>query len=127
MLIHLVKTTRQLKVILSQNLYKKLNVGIGEAISITAVELYVQSAGVSEEGQIFYTEDDNETEEQIWQRKKESRNHPTNQLSNISFEQFSTHDNGYHKLSTFQKLSTINSVAIEQNIDIIIKQLRLKY
>ena len=102
-------------------------VRIGEAISTTAVELHVQSAGVSEEEQIFYTEDDNETEEQIWQSKKEARNHPTNQQSNISFEQFSTHDSGYHKLSTFQKLSTINSVAIEQNIDIIIKQLRLKY
>ena len=43
-------------------------VRIGEAISTTAVELHVQSAGVSEEEQIFYTEDDNETEEQIWQR-----------------------------------------------------------
>ena len=30
-------------------------------------------AGVSEEEQVFYTEEDNKTEEQIWQRKRQSK------------------------------------------------------
>ena len=34
------------------------------------IEVNVQSAGVSEEEQVFVTEEDNETEEQIWERKK---------------------------------------------------------
>ena len=39
---------------------------------------------VSEKEQIFHTEDNDETEEPIWQRKKkEARDHPTNQIPDI--------------------------------------------
>ena len=85
-----------------------------------------QSAGVSEEEHIFYTEDDDETKKQIWQKKKEARNSPTNQMPDISFETFTTHNNNYDKLSNSQKFSNTNIVAIEQNIDIILQQLKLK-
>ena len=105
---------------------EKLILRIREDIPTTPIELHVQSAGVSEEEQIFYTEDDDETEEQILQRKKDARSHPTNQLPDISFEKFSTHKSDYHKLSTFQKLSYTNSIAVEQNNDVILQQLRLK-
>ena len=98
---------------------------IREDIPTTPIELHVQSAGVSEEEQIFYTEDDNETEDQILQRKKEARYHLTNQLPDISFEKVTTHKSEYHKLSTFQKLSYTNFIAVEQNNDVILKQLRL--
>ena len=81
---------------------------------------------MSEEEQIFYTEDDNETEEQILQRREEARDHPTNQQPDISFEKFSTHKSDYHKFSTLQKLSYTNSSAVDQNIDIILQQLRHK-
>ena len=37
------------------------------------IEVNVQSAGVSEEEHVFYTEEDNETEEQIWDRKRQSK------------------------------------------------------
>ena len=50
---------------------EKLILRIREDIPTTPIELHVQSAGVSEEEQIFYTEDDDETEEQILQRKKQ--------------------------------------------------------
>ena len=92
---------------------EKLILRIREDISTTPIELHVQSAGVSEEEQIFYTEDDHETEEQILQRKKEARDHPTNQLPDISFEIFTTHNSDYQKVSTFQKLSYTNSIAVE--------------
>ena len=96
-------------------------------LTIYLVQKFVQnSAIVAEEDRIFYTEDDDETEEQIWERKKEARAHPTNQIPEFSFEQFATHKNNYHKLSTVQKISNINSLAIGQNKDIILQQLRLK-
>ena len=104
----------------------KLTLRIGEDIPTTPIELHVQSAGVSEEEQIFCTEDDDEIEEQILQRKKEARNHSTNQLPDISFEKFTIHNSDYHKLSAFQKLSYTNSKAVEQNNVIILQQLRLK-
>ena len=34
------------------------------------IEVNVQSAGVSEEEQVFFTDDDDETEAKIWERKK---------------------------------------------------------
>ena len=52
---------------------EKLILLIREDISITPIELNVQSAGVTEEEQIFYTDDDEETEEQIWKRKQVAR------------------------------------------------------
>ena len=62
---------------------EKLILRIREDIPTTPIDLHVQSAGVSEEEQIFYTEDDDETEEQILQRKKDARAHPLNQLPDI--------------------------------------------
>ena len=81
---------------------------------------------MSEEEQIFYTEDDDETEEQILQRKRVARDHPANQLPGISFEKFTTYKSDYNKLSTLKKLSYTNSIAVEQNNNVILQQLRLK-
>ena len=81
---------------------------------------------MSEEEHIFYTEDDDESEEQILQRKKQARDHPTNQLPDISFEKIATHKSNYCNLATLQKLSYPNSIAVKQNNDVILQQLRLK-
>ena len=105
---------------------EKLIVKIREDIPTTPTELHVQSAGVSEEEQIFYTENDDETGEEILQRKKAAREHPTNQLPDISFEKFTTHKSDYYKLTTLQKLTYPNSIAVKQNYDVILQQLRLK-
>ena len=99
---------------------------IQEDIPTTPIELHVQSGGVSEEEQFSYTEDDDETEEEIVYQKKEARDHPTNQLPDISFEKFSTHQSDYHKLSISQKISYMNSTAVEQNNGVKLQQLRLK-
>ena len=105
---------------------EKLMLRNREDIPTTPIELHVQSAGVSDEEQIFYTEDDDETEEQLLQRKKDAMDQPANQIPDISFEKFTTHKSDYHKLSTLQKLSNMNSIAVEQNKDVILQQLRLK-
>ena len=51
---------------------EKLVLKIREDVETRPIEVNVQSAGVSEE-HIFFTEEDNETEEQIWERKKHSK------------------------------------------------------
>ena len=52
---------------------EKLVLKIRADVETQPIEVNVQSAGVSEEEQIFFTEEDNETEEQIWERKKQSK------------------------------------------------------
>ena len=79
---------------------ENINLKIREKIPTTPIELQVQSAGVSEREQIFYPEND-ETEQQIWEREKEVRAQPTNQIPDIYFEKFATHESDYHKLSKF--------------------------
>ena len=71
-------------------LEEKLILCIRGDISTTPIELNVQLAGVFEEDQIFYTDDDEKTEEQIWQRKKDARSHPTTQTPDISLDKPTT-------------------------------------
>ena len=52
---------------------EKLLLKIREVIETRPFEVNVQSAGVSEEEQVFFTEEDNETEQQIWERKQQSK------------------------------------------------------
>ena len=75
---------------------------------------------------ILRTTTDDETDIQSWQRKKETMAHPTNQTPEISFEIFATHKSDHRKPSIIQKLSSTNSLAIQQNNDIILEQIRLK-
>ena len=105
---------------------EKLILRIREDISITPIELNVQLAGVAEEEQIFYTDDDEETEEQIWKRKQDARSKPSNQLPDILLEKLSKHDSIYFQTPTLQKLAKPITMAIEQQNDIILQQLRFK-
>ena len=105
---------------------KKLILRIREDISRTPIELNVQSAGVIEEDQIFYTDDDEETEEQIWPRKKDARSHPTNPVPDVSLEKLSVHNGVSSQQTTLQRLSNITTMAIERQNDVILHQLRLK-
>ena len=105
---------------------EKLVLRIREDIPTTPIELNVRSAGVTEEDQIFYTDDDEETEEQLWQRKKEARSNPTNQLPDISLDKLSLHKSTQTQTPTLQKLAKPITMAIEQNNDITLQQLRLK-
>ena len=105
---------------------EKLILRIREDISTTPIELNVQSAGVIEEDQIFFTDDDEETEEQIWQRKKDARSHPANQEPDISLEKLSIHNGVSSQQTTLQRLSNTTTMAIEQQNDVILQQIRLK-
>ena len=49
---------------------------IREDVRTVPIDINVQSAGVSQEKQIFYTNDEYETEEQNWARKEAIRKNP---------------------------------------------------
>ena len=51
---------------------KKLVLKIRADVETKPIGVNIQSAGVSEE-QVFFTEEDNETEEQIWEKKRQSK------------------------------------------------------
>ena len=87
--------------------------------------LNIQSAGVTEENQIFYTDEVEETEEQIWTRKQNARSNPTNQLPDILLDNSSAHSSTYPQTPTLLKLAKPTSMAIEQQNDINLQQLRL--
>ena len=82
---------------------EKLILRIREDISSTPIELDVQSAGVIEEEQIFYTDENEETEEQIWKRKQDARSNPTNQPPDILLEKLSINDSPISKHHQFYK------------------------
>ena len=52
---------------------EQLVLKIREDVETGPIEVNVQSAGVSEEEQVFFTEEDNEIEQQIWERKQQSK------------------------------------------------------
>ena len=66
---------------------------------------------MTEQDQIFYTEEDKETEEQLWQRKKDARSHPTNQIPDISLEKLSAHSGASSQMTTLQMLSNSTTMA----------------
>ena len=107
-------------------LKEKLVLRIREDIPTTPIELNVQSARLTEEDQIFYTDNDEETEEQLWQRKKEARSNPTIQPPDILLDKLSLHKSTQIQTPTLQKLAKPITMAIEQNNDITLQQLRLK-
>ena len=52
---------------------EKLILKIREDVETRPIEVNVQSAGVSEEDRVYFTEEGDETEEQIWERKRLSK------------------------------------------------------
>ena len=50
-----------------RSILKKLVLTIREEVETTPIEVKVHSTGVSEEEQVFFTKEDNETEEHIWE------------------------------------------------------------
>ena len=99
---------------------------IREDIQTTPFEIHVQSAGISQEEQIYYTKGYDETKEQIWQRKKQAQGSPTHQLSDIYLKKLSFHHCNYQKFPICQKISNTNTVPIKQNNHVILQQLKLK-
>ena len=104
---------------------EKLVLKLHEDVETEPIEVHVQSAEVSEEEQIFFTEEDNETEEQIWERKRQSQKglkvpEPKIQIDAIT-------ENSADEITNFtQKLRRSNQILLEQSKDQTSRQLQAK-
>ena len=104
---------------------KKLVLKLREDVQTRPIEVNVQSEGVSEEEQVFFTEEDNETEEQIRKRKKQSHKglkilEPIIQIDAIA-------ENSVGEITNFtQKLRRTNQILLEQSKDQTLRQLKAK-
>ena len=80
---------------------------------------------MSEEEQVFFTEEDNETEEQIWERKRQSKTGPKVAETAIQIDAIS--GNVVEEITNFtQKLRRTNQILLEQSKDPILLQLKTK-
>ena len=68
----------------------KLVMKIREDVQTVPIEINIQSAGVSQEEQIFYTNDDDQTEEQYPARNEAIRNNPATEEPTVTIQTLST-------------------------------------
>ena len=98
---------------------------IREDIQTLPIEINVQSAGVSQEKQIFYTNDDDETEEQYWARKKAIRKNAAFDEPTVTIQTLSTNLVKQHP-DIQVPLRKTNQIIIEQSKDAVLQQLKAK-
>ena len=104
---------------------EKLVLKIRADVETQPIEVNVQSAGVSEEEQVFFTEEDNETEEQIWERKRQSKEGLKVTETVIQIDAIS--ENVVDEITNFtQKLRRTKQILLEQSKDPILLQLKAK-
>ena len=104
---------------------EKLVLKIREDVETRPIEINVQSAGVSEEEQVFFTEEDNKTEQQIWERKQQSKKGLMVPETVIQIDAIS--ENTVEEITNFtQKLRRTNQILLEQSRDPILLQLKAK-
>ena len=98
---------------------------IREDVQTLPIEINVQSAGVSQEEQIFYTDDDDDTEEQYWARKEAIRNNPAIDEPTVTIQILSTNLVKQHP-DIQVRLRKTNQIIIEQSKDAVLQHLRAK-
>ena len=103
----------------------KLVMKIREDVQTLPIEINVQSAGVSQEEQIFYTNDDDETEEQAWARKEAIRKNPATDEPTVTIQTLSTNLVKQHP-DVQVRLRKTNQIIIEQSQDAVLQQLKAK-
>ena len=103
----------------------KLVVKIREDVQTLPIEINVQSAGVSQEEQTFYTNDDDETEEQYCARKKAIRKNPVIEEPTVTIQTLST--NLVKQQPEIQvRLRKTNQIFIEQSKHAVLQPLKAK-
>ena len=104
---------------------EKLVLKIREDVETRPIEVNVQSGGVSEEEQVFFTEEDNETEQQIWERKQQSKKGLMVPETVIQIDAISK--NTVEEINIFtQKLRRTSQILLEQSRDPYLLQLKAK-
>ena len=104
---------------------EKLVLKIRADVETQPIEVKVQSARVSEEEQVFFTEGNNETEEQIWERKRQSKAGLKVAETVIQIDAIS--ENVVEEFTNFtQKLRRTHNILLEHSKDPILLQLKAK-
>ena len=104
---------------------EKLVLKIRTDVETQPIEVNVQSAGVFEEEQVFFTEEDKETEEQIWERKRQSKTGLKVAETAIQIDAIS--ENVVEEITNFtQKIRRTNKILLGQCKDPILLQLKAK-
>ena len=103
----------------------KLVMKTREDVQTLPIEINVQSAGVSQEEQIFYTNDDHETEEQYWARKEAIRKNPATDEPTVTIQTLSTNLVKHHPDIQI-RLRKTNQINFEQSKDAVLQQLKAK-
>ena len=103
----------------------KLVMKIREDVQTVPIEINVQSAGVSQEEQIFYTNDDGETEEQYGARKEAVKKNPAIDEPTVTIQTLSTNLVKQHP-DIQVRLRKTNQIIIEQSKDAALQQLKAK-
>ena len=103
----------------------KLVMKIREDVQTLPIEIIVQSTGVSQEEQIFYTIDDDDTEEQYWARKEAIGKNLAIAEPAVTIQTLST--NLVKQQPEIQdRLRKTNQIIIEQSKDTVLQQLNAK-
>ena len=98
---------------------------IREDVQTLLIEINVQSAGVSQEERIFYTNDDDESEGQNWARKEAIRKNPAIDEPTVTIQTLSTIlVKQQHDIQV--RLRKTNQIIIEQFKDAVLQQLKAK-
>ena len=98
---------------------------IREDVPTLPIEINVQSAGVSQEEQIFYTNDGDETEERYWARKEAVRKNLAIDEPAVTIQTLST--NLVKQQPKIQvRLRKSNQIITEQSKDAVLQQLKGK-
>ena len=103
----------------------KLVMKIREDVQTLPIEINVQSAGVSQEEQIFYKDDDDETEEQYWAGKEAIRENPAVDEPTVTIQTPSTNLAKQHP-DIQVRLNKTNQIIIEHSKDGVLQQLKAK-
>ena len=98
---------------------------IREDVQTLPIEINVQSAGVTQKEQIFYTNDDDETEEQYWARKEAIRKNLAIDEPTVTIQTLSTNLVKQHP-DIQVRLRKTNQIIIEQSKDAVLQQLKAK-
>ena len=102
---------------------EKLVLKIRADVETQPIEVNVQSARVSEEEQVFFTEEDNETEEQNWERKGQSK--AGLKVAETVIQIDAKSENVVEEITYFtRKLRRTNQILLEQSKDPILLQLK---
>ena len=103
----------------------KLVMKIREDVKTLPIEINVQSAGVTQEEPIFYTNDDDETEEHYWARKKAIRKNLAIDEPTVTIQTLSTNLVKQHP-DIQVRLRKTNQIIIEQSKDAVLQQMKAK-